>query len=239
MATPLQYGDSLLLLGHVARIERLERNPNLFLVGHRPFSGLGTKKATIALLLLLGVVATAVTGILSPAISMPLAAMLALLLRCIKVKDAYQVVDWQAVVTVAGMIPFGYALEKTGAAEALAQTMVGVMAGFGPLAVMAALLAFAVALTQLIENAAVAIILAPVAYQIAKGAGVDPKPFMVGLAICVSAAFCTPVAHESTILVMGPGRYRFRHYLQVGGLLALLTWLIVSLVTPLVWPFRH
>ena len=239
MATPLQYGDSLLLLGHVARIERLERNPNLFLVGHRPFSGLGTKKATIALLLLLGVVAAAVTGILSPAISMPLAAMLALLLRCIKVKDAYQVVDWQAVVTVAGMIPFGYALEKTGAAEALAQTMVGVMAGFGPLAVMAALLAFAVALTQLIENAAVAIILAPVAYQIAKGAGVDPKPFMVGLAICVSAAFCTPVAHESTILVMGPGRYRFRHYLQVGGLLALLTWLIVSLVTPLVWPFRH
>jgi di/tricarboxylate transporter len=237
MATPLQYGDSLLLLGHVARVERLERNLNLFLVGHRPFPGLGTRKATMTLLLLLGVVVTAVTGVLNPAISMPLAAMLALLLRCIKVKDAYQVVDWQAVVTVAAMIPFGLALEKTGAAEALAQTTVGVLKGFGPLAVMAAMLAFAVVLTQLIENAAVAIILAPVAYQMAKETGVDPKPFMVGLAICVSAAFCTPVAHESTILVMGPGRYRFRHYLQVGGIMALLTWLIVSLVTPLVWPF--
>jgi di/tricarboxylate transporter len=237
MATPLQYGDSLLLLGHVARVERLDRNPNLFLVGHRPFPGLGTKKAAMILLLLLGVVVTAVTGVLPPAISMPLAAMLALLLRCIKVKDAYEVVDWQAVVTVAGMIPFGLALEKTGAAEALAQAIVGVLKEFGPLAVMAALLASAVALTQLIENAAVAIILAPVAYQLAREMGVDPKPFMVGLAICVSAAFCTPVAHESTILVMGPGRYRFRHYLQVGGVLALLTWLIVSLVTPLVWPF--
>ena len=105
MATPLQYGDSLLLLGHVARVERLERNPNLFLVGHRPFPGLGTKKAAMTLLLLLGVVVTAITGVLNPAISMPLAAMLALLLRCIKVKDAYEVVDWQAVVTVAGDDP--------------------------------------------------------------------------------------------------------------------------------------
>ncbi len=239
MATPLQYGDSLLLLGHVARIERLERNLNLFLVGHRPFAGLGRKKAAMTLLLLLGVVVTAVTGILTPAISIPLAAMLALLLGCVKVKHAYTAVDWQAVVTVAGMIPFGLALEKTGAAAELAQATVRALEGFGPMAVMAAMLAVAVALTQLIENAAVAIILAPVAYQMAKETGADPKPFLVGLAICVSAAFCTPVAHESTILVMGPGRYRFRHYLQVGGLMALLTWLIVSLVTPMVWPFSR
>jgi di/tricarboxylate transporter len=239
MATPLQYGDSLLLLGHVSGVERLERNANLFLVGHRHFSALGRKKAVITMLLMLGVVVTAVTGLLTPAISIPLAAMLALLLRYVKVKDAYAAVDWQAVVTVAGMIPFGIALEKTGAANGLAHATVEVLKGFGPMAVMGALLAFAVVLTQLIENAAVAIILAPVAFQMAKETGVDPKPFLVGLAICVSSAFCTPVAHESTILVMGPGRYQFKHYLQVGGVLALLTWLIGSLVTPLVWPFTR
>ena len=94
-------------------------------------------------------------------------------------------------------------------------------------------------LTQLIENAAVAIILAPVAFEMARATGANPKPFLVGLAICVSAAFCTPVAHESTILVMGPGRYQFKHYLQVGALMALLTWLVASLLTPLVWPFGH
>ncbi len=237
MATPLQFGDSLLLLGHVSGVERLQRNPSLFLVGHRRFSGLGRKKAAVTMLLMLGVVVTAVTNLLNPAISIPLAAMLALLLRYVKVKDAYAAVDWQAVVTVAGMIPFGIALEKTGAANGLAHATVEALKGFGPLAVMCALLAFAVVLTQLIENAAVAIILAPVAFQMAKETGADPKPFLVGLAICVSAAFCTPVAHESTILVMGPGRYQFKHYLQVGGVLALLTWLIGSLVTPLVWPF--
>jgi di/tricarboxylate transporter len=103
---------------------------------------------------------------------------------------------------------------------------------------MGALLVFAAILTQFIENAAVAIILAPLAYQIARDTGVDPKPFLVGLAICVSSAFCTPVAHESTILVMGPGRYEFKHYLRIGGMMAFFTWLIATLLTPLVWPFR-
>ena len=95
----------------------------------------------------------------------------------------------------------------------------------------------ATALTQLIENAAVAIILAPLAFQMAKETGVDPKPFLVGLGICVSSAFCTPVAHESTILVMGPGRYQFKHYLQIGGVMALLTWFLATVLTPVVWPF--
>ena len=99
------------------------------------------------------------------------------------------------------------------------------------------LLLFPILLTQFIENAAVAIILAPFAFQMAKEAGVDPKPFLVGLAICVSAAFCTPVAHESTILVMGPGRYQCKHYVQIGSVMAFLTWLIATLLTPLVWPF--
>ena len=60
---------------------------------------------------------------------------------------------------------------------------------------------------------------------------------MVGLAIRVSAAFCTPIAHESTILVMAPGRYELKHYLQVGGVMAILTWLVATIVTPLVCPF--
>ncbi len=237
MGTPLEFGDSLLLLGHISGVERLGRNPNLILVGHTHFTALGRRKAAVTLLLLAAVTILAVTGLLSPAVSIPLAAVLAILLGCVKIKDAYESVNWQAVVTVAAMIPFGLALEKTGAADGLAHATVGALSGFGPLVIMGALLAFAAILTQFIENAAVAIILAPVAFQMAKDTGVDPKPFLVGLAICVSSAFCTPVAHESTILVMGPGRYQFKHYLQIGGVMALLTWIIATLVTPLVWPF--
>ena len=220
MSTRLRFGDSLLLLGYIAGVDRLARNANLMILGQSPYSPVGRTKALITMGLLAGVIATAVSGLLSPAVSIPLVAMLVILFGCVKVEDAYKGVDWQAVVTVAGMIPFGVALEKTGAAAGLAHWIVGTLAGVTPTLVLGVILLVAVVLTQLIENAAVALILAPLAYQVAKETGADPKPFMVGLAICVSSAFCTPIAHESTILVMGPGRYEFKHYLQVGGVMA-------------------
>jgi di/tricarboxylate transporter len=237
MATTLEFGDSLLLLGHVSGVRRLSHNTNLLLLGQQTFHGFAHFKALITVLLLLGVIGGALTGMLNPAVSIPLAAMLTILLRCIKIEDAYRAVDWQAAVTVAGMIPFGFALEKTGAAEGIASLLVQSLQGLGPLTMLGALLLLAIVMTQLIENAAVAIIMAPLVFEVAHETGVDPKPFLVGLGICVSAGFCTPFAHESTIFVMGPGRYQFKHYLQVGGLFAFLTWLLATLLTPLVWPF--
>jgi di/tricarboxylate transporter len=114
MATLLEFGDSLLLLGHVSGVGRLSRNPNLIVLGHSHFAALGRRKAAITLALLAGVTVMALTGLLNPAISIPLAAVLAILLGCVKIKDAYESVNWQVVVTVAAMIPFGLALEKTG-----------------------------------------------------------------------------------------------------------------------------
>ncbi|HEY5910918.1 MAG TPA: SLC13 family permease [Verrucomicrobiae bacterium] len=237
MSTRLEFGDSLLLLGYIAGVDRLAHNPNLMILGQRPFHPVGKTKALITMALLAGLIATAVSGMLSPAVSIPLVAMLVILFGCVKVEDAYKSVDWKSVVTVAGMIPFGVALEKTGAAAGLAQWIVNTLAGLNPTVVLGIILLLAVLFTQLIENAAVAIILAPLAYQVAMETGADPKPFMVSLAICVSASFCTPIAHESTILVMGPGRYEFKHYLRVGGVMAILTWLVATVVTPWVWPF--
>ena len=236
-ATRLEYGDSLLLLGHNSNLERLGRNPNLILLSQSPFPTMAKDKAVITMLLLLGIIVMAVTNILTPAISIPLAAMAALLLGCVKLSDTYKSVNWPAIATVGGMISLGLALEKTGAAEALAHAIVTGFQWAGPISIFCALLAFTVALTQLIENAAVAIILAPIAYQIARESHVDPKPFMVALAICISTSFCTPVAHETTMLVMGPGRYRFKHYLSIGSGMAVIAWLLTTFVTPLVWRF--
>lgn len=236
-ATRLEYGDSLLLLGHNSNLERLGRNPNLILLSQSPFPTMAKDKAVITMLLLLGIIVMAVTNILTPAISIPLAAMASLLLGCVKLSDTYKSVNWPAIVTVGGMISLGLALEKTGAAEALAHAIVTGFQWAGPISIFCALLAFTVALTQLIENAAVAIILAPIAYQIARESHADPKPFMVALAICISTSFCTPVAHETTMLVMGPGRYRFKHYLSIGSGMAVIAWLLTTFVTPLVWRF--
>lgn len=236
-ATPLREGDSLLLLGHVANVPKLARNPHLIVLAQQEFVALHKSKALITLALLLGIIGTAVSDTLSPAVSIPLAALAVILFDCIKLRDVYEVVDWQAVVTAAGLIPFGLAVEKTGAAQAIAQGATSALQDFGPLALLGGLLLVALVLTHFIDNSAVGIILAPIAYHVALQMGVDPKPFMVGMAVCISASFCTPFAHESTILVMGPGRYQFRHYLKVGGALALLTWLAATWLTPRVWPF--
>lgn len=238
MATPLQFGDELLLLGHVSGIERLKHNPNLILLEEEQFPGLGKTKALVILALLGGMMGSAITGLLSPAISVPLIAMLAILFRCVPLPELYRAVDWQSVVTVAGMIPFGLALEKTGAAETIARLIGSHLSVYGPTAALGGTLLLAVVLTQIIENAAVAIILAPVAYRISLEAGLNPKPFLAGLAVCVSTAFCTPVAHESTILVAGPGRYQFKHYLRIGGAMAILTWLLTTWLAPRVWRFN-
>jgi di/tricarboxylate transporter len=202
---------------------------------HFPTSG--KKQAIFTMLLLGGVILTAITGVLTPALSIPLAAVAVLLLGCVKVTDTYKSVNWQAVATVGGMMSLGLGLEKTGAASALAHSLVTHFQGAGANLILGALLALTVALTQLIENASVAIILAPLAYQVAREGHVDPKPFMVGLAICISTSFCTPIAHETTMLVMGPGRYRFKHCLSVGSGMALIAWLLTTLVTPMVWKF--
>src|ERR1700751_672437 len=171
----LEYGDSLLLLGHNSNLERLERNPNLIVLSQCHFPNTGKTQAVITMLLLLGVILSAITGALTPALSIPLAAAAVLLLRCVKVTDTYKSVDWPSVATVGGMISFGFALEKTGAAGALPHGIVANFQWAGPNLILGAVLAFTVVLTQIIENAAVAIILAPIAYQIAREGHTDPK----------------------------------------------------------------
>jgi di/tricarboxylate transporter len=237
MASRLSIGDSLLLLGNREDLEQLESNPNLVVLGKEPFAAIGKRKALIVTVLLAGIVFGAISGLLAPPLSIPLAAACAVLLGCVHVRDAYDAIDLRSILTVAGMIPFATALEKSGAAQNLATAMVTALHGHGPYPLLGGILLLAVISTQVIENAAVAIILAPLAFNVAQTTGVDPKPFLVGLGVCVSAAFCTPFAHESTLLVMQPGRYEFKHYLRLGGFLAVLTWGLATWLTPLVWRF--
>ncbi|MBA3563924.1 MAG: SLC13 family permease [Gammaproteobacteria bacterium] len=235
METRLEGGDSLLFLGSAEDVERLRENTGLLVLQEESFPAIGKRKAWTTGLLLVAVVLLAVTGLLSPAISIPLAAVCAVLLGCISWRGAYEAVDWPTLVLLGGMISFGVALEKTGGAEALALVTVNAFSGVDPIYLFAALLLIALVLTQLIENAAVAIVMAPVAFEVAQATGMEPKPMLIAIAICVSAGFSTPVAHESTILVMGPGQYRFKHYLMIGSVLAVITWVVATVWTPVLW----
>lgn len=236
MERELAFGDSLLLVGHESDVARLRRDPDLLLLESRPLPAAGRGRAWLAAGWILFAVLASATKLLDPAFAIPLAAAMTVLTGCIGVRDAYAAIDLPSIFVVAGMIPFGLALESTGAAHRLAAGVAGVFSQLGPHALLFALLFLATLLTQLIENAAVAIILSPVAYELGIASGSNPAAFLLGLAICVSSAFSTPIAHEATILVMQPGRYRFADYLRVGGPMALLTWLVTAAVVPLLLP---
>ncbi len=238
LAEPLRAGDSLLLIGHETEIQRLREDRDLLLLESRALPNVGKGKAVLVLTLMATMVLLSATGALPPAVAIPFVALLAVLGKCIGMRAAYAAIDLQALVICGAMIPMGEALVKTGAAQSLADAATALFASHSAEALLAALLLLAVLLTQVIENAAVAVILAPIAYELASAADARPEPFLLGVAVCVSAAFMTPMAHESTLLVMGPGRYRFSDYLRVGTPFALLTWIVTSLATPFFFPLR-
>lgn len=234
----LRFGDSILLVGHEADVERLRRDPDLLVLEARSMPHVGRAKAWLLIGLLALIAVVSATRLAAPSVIIAAAAVTAVLARTISARDAYRAIDMQALVVVGGMIAYGLALDKTGTAKLVGEAAAGAMADLGPHALFAGLLLLTVALTQFIENTAVAIILAPVGYELAVAAHASPRTFLLGMAICASSAFMTPVAHESTILVMVPGRYRFADYLRLGTPLALLVWGVTVLVLPLIYPLQ-
>jgi di/tricarboxylate transporter len=124
MSTPLAHGDVVLLLGRAEDVERLGATRDLVFLEERTFPAIGTAKASIVVGLMGAVIASSIAGLLAPTISIPLAATLAILFGCISVRAAYLAIDWPTLVILGGMIPFGLALEKSGAAELIAALVV-------------------------------------------------------------------------------------------------------------------
>jgi di/tricarboxylate transporter len=233
MSDALDAGDTLLFVGREADVVRLRRNRDLFLLESQPLPVLGRSKAFVTLALLLLMVLASATRLLSPSFAIPLVGFLAIVFGCISAREAYASLDLHALVVVGALIPFGFALEDTGTTLAIGEAAARGLGELGPTVVLAGVLLVTVSLTQVIENTAAAVILAPIAYELAVSTGGDPRRFCLGVAICVSSAFMTPVAHESTILVMGPGRYEFRDYVRMGAPMVLVTWLVTTLVLSL------
>jgi di/tricarboxylate transporter len=160
-----------------------------------------------------------------------------ILTGCLTMEEAYRYIEWKAIFLIAGMLPLGIAMERTGAASFLANGMISVIGGLGPLAVMAGLFILAALASQVMPNPAVAVLLAPIALSTAGDLGISPYPLMMAVAVSASAAFLSPVGHSANILVMGPGGYRFSDYIKVGLPLTLVVLIVVLLVMPVFWPF--
>ncbi len=235
---PLRFGDTLLVQGPRQNIRILQREPDFVVLGDvEAVPALRKKKAPLALGLLLVMLVPVIAGWLPIAAAALLAGVLMVLTGCLTMDEAYRSIEWQAVFLVAGTLPLGIAMEKTGTAQFLAGFMVDAVGGFGPMALLAGFYVLTNLLTQFMSNAASTVLMAPIAINAAQQVGSEPYALMMAVAIAASAGFLTPVAHQSNVLVMGPGGYRFGDYLKAGLPLDLLILVIVLLLIPLLWPW--
>ena len=232
----IDFGDSLLLQGPVEKINLLRHERDFLLLDMLPLETRRTQKAPIAVAILLGVLAIVAVGWLHVSVAMFIGALLMVLSGTLTMDEAYRSIDWKSIFLIAGMLPLGLAMQSTGTAQWLAGHIVSLVGNWGPLAVMMGIYLVTALLTQVISNAAAAVLAVPIAIDAALSLGANPYAFVMATVIAASTSFLMPIGHQVDVLVFGPGGYRFADYAKVGLWLSLLLFILTALVLPLIWP---
>ena len=233
----LQFGDALLLRGSRERIRKLAADADFVVLSHGDQASRRTHKAPYAigaLALMVGLVASGWQPIHVAAFT---AASLVLLAGALSMKEAYRVIEWRAIFLVAAVLPVGFAMERSGAAGFIADTVASTAGSVGPYAVLASLVVLASVLSQGLDGAPAVVLLSPVVFEMAEQLQLSPYPLLMGVSLAASAAFMTPFSHKANLLVMGAGGYAARDYLRVGTPLTILLLAMLVALVPIFFPF--
>jgi len=233
----LRFGDALLLYGAREKLQLLSGEADFLVLSEEAQAPLRTKKAPLAIAVMVAVLLSVLLGWLPIAIAAVMGGAIMVLSGVLTMDEAHRYIEWPAVFLIAGMLPLGIAMQNSGAAQYLADGMMGIVGDLGPLAILAGLFILSVLASQVMPNAAVVVLMAPIALAAAVESDASPYTFLMGVAIAASASFMSPVSHPANILVMGPGGYRFSDYIRVGLPLTLVVLVVVLIVLPIVWPF--
>jgi len=232
----LRVGDSILIYGHRNRIRLLKTDEDFLVLGDAPDEAPRHEKSRTATLIMGAVVVSAGLGLLPIAIAAVTGATLMVLTRCIDMEEAYSSIHWQSVFLIAGMLPLGIAMQSSGAALYLADQVITLTSPYGSTALLAGLFALTMLASQVMPNAVVAVLMAPIAINTALSLDYSPQALVMVVAVAASATFLSPVGHPSNILVMGPGSYRFTDFIKVGLPLSILVGAIALFLLPIFWP---
>jgi di/tricarboxylate transporter len=230
-------GDTMLLEARPAFVTRQQYNKDFLVVNDLDKETPRHEKALLSWGILLLAVGAAGLGLISMLNAALLAAGLMLATGCLTISQAEKSLDLPVLITIAASFALGAALQKTGVAGMLAESMVALSGGRPWLLLILMYIAVSL-LTETITNNAAAVIMVPLALAITQQAGLDPEPFMFAIMIAASASFATPLGYQTNLMVYGPGAYRFSDFLRAGIPMNIIVGLTTISVLLLVWPLR-
>ncbi len=233
----LAFGDTLLVQGPAQGIQRLMQERDFLNLTEPKQRAFRPHRAPLAIGTITVVMLVAAFDILPIAALALIAAIFVVVAKCLDVEEAYEAIEWKLLFIIFGMLALGSAMETTGAAHLLATGVTGAVGQFGPFATLSVMYLVAMILTEMISNNAVAVLLTPIAFEIAATMGVDARPFAVAVMFGCSASFATPIGYQTNTYVFGAGGYRFMDFPRVGAPLNLILWVTASLLIPHFWPF--
>jgi di/tricarboxylate transporter len=233
----LQFGDALLILGKWDKI-KMFRNESDFLVLTQAISDMPlSKKAPIAAGILAAMLIPVIFGLIHISIAAIAGATLLIITGCLTMDEAYKAIDWKSVFLIAGLLPLGLAMQKTGLANEAASAVVNFSGVLGEWGIVIAIYIFITIGAAIIPSAALVVMMAPVILTISSQTGISPHALMMTLAVSASASFLSPISHPANILVMGPGGYKISDYFKLGLPLTLVVMVIGLIMISIVWPF--
>ena len=235
----LRVGDMLLVTGTRDAIKAVSEDGVLTLlsdIGIAPGQRV-TLKAAVAGVILLGTIAALVSGAFPVTITLSVSAMLMALTGCVPGNEVYKSIDWGVIVLVAGLIPLGVAMEKTGAGDLASRLVVSQLAPLGPTALMMGFYFISALMTQGMSNTGTALLVAPLAMSSAVHLGYSPIPFAMAAAIGASASFLNPAGDLTILMIMGPGEYSILDILKLNGPLFIFMTGVVWVLIPRMWGF--
>jgi di/tricarboxylate transporter len=236
---PLRVGDVLLIQSERANLTNLaalEEESIFQVLGAVHQESYQRARAPYAIAAFVGALGLAAFEVVSLSVAVLIGTLAVFLTQAISVEEAYRKVEWRALVLIGSMLALGTAMEKTGTAAYLAEQIVNLAGRANPLLILTGFFMLAVILTQPMSNQAAAIVVVPIAIQTAVQLGLNPRTFVMMIAVASSTSYLTPL-EPSCMMVYGPGNYRFSDFLKVGALLTLVVYGIAILLVPLFWPF--
>ena len=233
----LDGGDTLLLQGHKEDVDRIMRSSDLIATNELTELHLRKDRAAVALGLLALVVLLAAFKVVPILVAALLGAVGMVVSRCLTIEEAYQSIDWKVIFLLGGILPLGLALQQSGTASWLANTIMAPVVRLGPLVVLAALYLITAVLTEAMSNNTAVVLLAPITLSLASVLNVSPRPLLMAITFAASTSFATPIGYQTNTMVYAPGGYRFLDFTRVGAPLNLLFWITAVILVPVFWPF--